>query len=72
MNELSPAGRWQAWAFGLLLAAVALHCLRPLWDDDLFWHLANGRLTLAAHSLPDRDPFTYTAIHPWVHDEWLS
>ncbi|MBV8202906.1 MAG: hypothetical protein JOZ15_20000 [Acidobacteria bacterium] len=72
MTEPPPAGRWQAWAFGLLLAAAALHCLRPLWDDDLFWHLANGRLTLAAHRLPAHDPFTYTAIHAWVHDEWLS
>jgi hypothetical protein len=70
--ERPPAGRWQRWAFGLLLLAVGLHCLRPLWSFDLFWHLSNGRLILATHSLPDRDPFTYTAIHPWVHDEWLS
>jgi hypothetical protein len=67
-----PAGRWQAWAFGLLLLAAGLHCLRPLWGDDLFWQLANGRLILATHALADRDPFTYTAIHPPVHDEWLS
>lgn len=67
-----PAGRWQAWACGLLLLAAGLHCLRPLWGDDLFWQLANGRLILATHGLPDRDPFTYTAIHPPVHDEWLS
>jgi hypothetical protein len=64
--------RWQPWAFRLLLVAAGLHCLRPLWDGDLFWHLASGRLTLATHGLPARDPFTYTAIHPWVHDEWLS
>ena len=38
------AGRWQSWAFGLLLLAAGLHCLRPLWGDDLFWQLANGRL----------------------------
>jgi len=67
-----PAGRWQAWACGLLLLAAGLHCLRPLWGDDLFWQLANGRLILATHNLADRDPFTYTAIHPPVHDEWLS
>jgi hypothetical protein len=67
-----PAGRWQAWAFGLLLLAAGLHCLRPLWGDDLFWQLANGRLILATHALTERDPFTYTAIHPPVHDEWLS
>jgi hypothetical protein len=67
-----PAGRWQAWAFGLLLLAAGLHCLRPLWGDDLFWQLANGRLILATHALADHDPFTYTAIHPPVHDEWLS
>jgi hypothetical protein len=67
-----PAGRWQAWAFGLLLLAAGLHCLRPLWGDDLFWQLANGRLILATHALAEHDPFTYTAIHPPVHDEWLS
>jgi hypothetical protein len=67
-----PAGRWQAWACGLLLLAAGLHCLRPLWGDDLFWQLANGRLILATHALADHDPFTYTAIHPPVHDEWLS
>lgn len=71
-GEQPPAGRWQAWAFGLLLLAAGLHCLRPLWGDDVFWQLANGRLILATHTLPDRDPFTYTAIHPPVHDEWLS
>jgi hypothetical protein len=67
-----PGRRWQPWALRLLLIAVALHCLRPLWGDDLFWQLANGRLILATHSLPAQDPFTYTAVHPWVHDEWLS
>jgi len=71
-GEQPPAGRWQAWAFGLLLLAAGLHCLRPLWGDDLFWQLANGRLILATHALPEHDPFTYTAIHPPVHDEWLS
>jgi hypothetical protein len=70
--ERPPAGRWQRWAFALLLLAVGLHCLRPLWNYDLFWQLSNGRLILATHSLPASDPFTYTAIHPWVHDEWLS
>ncbi|HXO29662.1 MAG TPA: hypothetical protein VOA80_20085 [Thermoanaerobaculia bacterium] len=71
-SEQPPAGRWQAWACGLLLLAAGLHCLRPLWGDDLFWQLANGRLILATHALPEHDPFTYTAIHPPVHDEWLS
>lgn len=64
--------RWPLWAFGLLLVAAGLHGLRPLWSNDIFWHLASGRLILATHSLPARDPFTYTAIHRWIHQEWLS
>lgn len=63
---------WPLWAFGLLLVAAGLHGLRPLWSNDIFWHLASGRLILATHSLPAHDPFTYTAIHHWIHQEWLS
>jgi hypothetical protein len=56
----------------LVVLGAALYALRPLWSADLFWHLSNGRLILATRTLPASDPFTYTAINPWVHHEWLS
>ncbi len=40
--------------------------LRPIWDDDIFMHIAVGREVLA-HGLPTRDVFSSaTPNAPWV------
>jgi hypothetical protein len=46
--------------------------IRPLFDPDLWWHLANGRYILA-HGVPQTDVYSFTAVgHTWVVHEWLS
>ncbi len=45
---------------------------RPLADADIGWHIRNGELILATHSLPRTDPFSSTMQgHPWFAWEWL-
>ncbi len=45
---------------------------RPLADADIGWHIRNGELILATHSLPRTDPFSSTMQgQPWFAWEWL-
>ena len=45
---------------------------RLLNDADTGWHIINGQLILAAHSVPRTDSFSYTrAGQPWFAWEWL-
>lgn len=32
-----------------------------IWDMDFWWHLSTGRYIVENHSLPDKDPFSFTA-----------
>jgi hypothetical protein len=56
-------------------AAVAL-CgfvagLFPIFESDLFWHLAAGRWMVEHGALPRTDPFRFTSGGaPWVDHEW--
>ena len=44
----------------------------PVFESDLFWHLASGRWILEHGALPRADPFRFTAdAAPWVDHEWL-
>jgi hypothetical protein len=47
---------------GVALALVAVLFCGPIADGDFFWHLGTGRWIAQHHALPDRDPFTYTAM----------
>lgn len=53
---------WRTWLplAGLLLLAVLL--ARPLWDMDLWWHLASGRQFWLTRALLAADPFAYPEI----------
>ena len=45
--------------------------IRPLWDTDLFWHVAAGDLIRASDQLPSTD--TFSAFHPesaWTPFQW--
>ena len=63
---------------GLWLAAVALaaalpYALKISADHDLWWHVRTGQLILDDRSLPDADPFSFTATGAaWTNHEWLS
>ncbi len=44
----------------------------PIFESDLFWHLAAGRWILEQGAVPRSDPFRFTAGGaPWVDHEWL-
>src|SRR5580704_11023363 len=45
---------------------------RPLADPDVGWHIRNGELMLASHTLTRTDPFSST-MHgeTWFAWEWL-
>ncbi len=44
----------------------------PIFETDLFWHLAAGRWMVAHHAIPRVDPFRFTSRGaPWVDHEWL-
>jgi hypothetical protein len=43
-----------------------------LYDADTGWHIRNGEIILATHSVPRTDMFSYTkAGQPWYAWEWL-
>jgi hypothetical protein len=68
LPALSAAGLLRA----VLIGGVFTMAARPLFDPDLWWHLANGRLILR-HGIPDHDVYSWTARgHHWVVQEWLA
>ncbi|MCB9377274.1 MAG: hypothetical protein H6511_00730 [Holophagales bacterium] len=59
-----------------LAAAVALlgfvAGVFPIFQSDLFWHLASGRWILERLAMPRVDPFRFTSGGAsWVDHEWL-
>jgi hypothetical protein len=58
--------------FGALMAVFAL-ALKPVVDNDLFWHLATGRYIWATGHIPLVDPFSWTVPgRRWIAHEWLT
>jgi len=58
--------------FGLFVALFAM-ALRPVVDNDLFWHLATGRYIWATGRVPHADPFSWTEPgRAWIAHEWLT
>ncbi|HLF56147.1 MAG TPA: hypothetical protein VI942_04800, partial [Thermoanaerobaculia bacterium] len=46
--------------------------LFPIFDGDIFWHLAAGRWIVEHGAVPRLDPFRFGAERlPWVDHEWL-
>jgi hypothetical protein len=46
--------------------------LFPIFDGDLFWHLAAGRWIAEHGAIPRADPFRFGAEElPWIDHEWL-
>lgn len=56
---------------GVVVLAGAMAAAGPLNHDDLFWHLATGKLVLETGSVPTHDPFSYTCRGcAWTSHEW--
>lgn len=72
-NALS---QWGGWEWVALLTACILTLLLvtyPVFDFDLFWHLANGREMVNSGHVISEEVFSYT--HPGEHfanHEWLA
>ena len=59
--------------FTVMLLSVALVVLYPVFDYDLYWHLANGREMLSTGHIVNEERFSYTAFGtPFSNHEWLS
>src|SRR3990172_9986676 len=62
---------------GLALALVCVGLvsvgLLHFTDPDYWWHLRTGRLIVETGSLPQADPFSFTAAgSDWLAHEWLA
>ncbi|GMV38548.1 MAG: hypothetical protein AMXMBFR64_02640 [Myxococcales bacterium] len=70
---MSPSSRLaEIAAVSLLGALVAFCALRPIWDIDIFWHVAVGRWILEHLALPDRDLWSAADPDaPWQSFQWL-
>jgi hypothetical protein len=58
--------------FGAFLAIFTM-ALKPVVDNDVFWHLATGRYMWARGRIPHADPFSWTEPgRAWIAHEWLT
>lgn len=58
--------------FGIFMAIAAM-ALKPVVDNDVFWHLATGRYMWTTGRIPHNDPFSWTAPgKAWIAHEWLT
>jgi hypothetical protein len=59
-------------ALVLLFGFLGLICFRPIYNTDIHWHLAIGRIIAETGAIPTQDLFS--AVHPeadWVQFQWL-
>lgn len=47
----------------IMIAVAALYLLRPVVDNDFFWHVKTGEWIWQNQALPAEDPFAYTTPH---------
>ena len=58
--------------WGVFMAIFTM-ALKPVVDNDVFWHLASGRYMWATGRIPHADPFSWTALgRAWIAHEWLT
>jgi len=58
--------------FGVFVAIFAM-ALRPVVDNDVFWHLATGRYMWTTGRIPHVDLFSWTEPgRAWIAHEWLT
>jgi hypothetical protein len=60
-------------AVAAVVVVTLVLVLFPVFDYDLYWHLANGREMLASGSVVNEELFSYTRLGtPFSNHEWLS
>jgi hypothetical protein len=59
--------------YAIALVAVFTIALSSLTEFDFWWYLASAERILETRSVPDTDPFSYTAEgKPWINHMWAS
>jgi hypothetical protein len=67
---VSDAGRLALWVALYAVAAVAV--IRPVLDEDIWWHLRIGQWVIDHGTVPQTDPLSaYGEGRPWVAYSWL-
>src|SRR5258705_3808201 len=61
----------------IFYSVLALHLflvlIRPISDQDFWWHLRTGQYIFQTLSIPHTDIYSFTAFgKPWIAHEWLS
>ncbi len=66
--------RWAALAlYALTLSLVFVLALSSMTHFDFWWYLKSGEYILKSRSIPDADPFSFTAQgRPWVNHMWVT
>jgi hypothetical protein len=60
------------WIVATALVVWSLCCC-AMFNTDLWFHLAAGRLIVEQRAIPRVDPWSFAAPHlPWLNHEWLS
>jgi len=82
LRKEEPPAAWVWWllpsiadVFFLVLVGILFYSpmsVALLGDADSGWHIRNGEVILATHSVPHTDSFSYTrGGQPWYAWEWL-
>lgn len=59
--------------FVVLLLFVSTLLIRKIHNYDVWWHLKTGQYIIEHQSIPELDPFSYTASdRPWINHQWLA
>ncbi len=70
LQSLLPGPAGLLWACAAVLLGGAV--LSPLWDPDLWWHLAVGQWIAENGQVPRADPFAPVGeAKPWLAHEWF-
>jgi hypothetical protein len=74
MPAPAAAARLSAFPWAILAVALALVIVTyPVFDCDLYWHLANGRAMLKQGRIVNEELFSFTHRGtPFVNHEWLG
>lgn len=68
-ESTNRAAATAGWILALLAAIFALNFGRQL-SGDAYWHLKAGQWMVENRAFPFEDPFSYTATHGWILQEW--
>ena len=70
MRSPGNALRYSLWL--LFAVSLAVACFPPIWNIDLFWHIAAGDWIRLHRTIPNTDIFSAVAPdRAWIPFQWL-